>query len=82
VPARRPTQSSIDLAIPLSAVPPQVAPDIMLMLTSNLFRALHPLAAHGADSYDLDEEEPHLEPAWPHLQVGGTAGRYGAVCFA
>ena len=53
----------------------------MFMLTSNLFRALHPLKAHDQDSFDMDEEEPNLEPAWPHLQVGacgwagGWAGR-------
>lgn len=47
----------------------QVAPDIMFMLTANLFRALHPLKAHDAESFDLDEEEPNLEPAWPHLQI-------------
>lgn len=47
----------------------QAAPDIMFMLTANLFRALHPLKAHDAESFDLDEEEPNLEPAWPHLQI-------------
>jgi serine/threonine-protein phosphatase 2A regulatory subunit B' len=40
------------------------------MLTANLLRALppsrHPLSQ---ESYDLDEEEPNLEPAWPHLQI-------------
>lgn len=41
----------------------------MFMLTSNLFRALHPLKSSDAESFDLDEEEPNLEPAWPHLQV-------------
>lgn len=41
----------------------------MFMLTSNLFRALHPLKSHDAESFDMDEEEPNLEPAWPHLQV-------------
>ncbi|EFN59924.1 hypothetical protein CHLNCDRAFT_55925 [Chlorella variabilis] len=46
-----------------------VSNDIMFMLTSNLFRALHPLKAHDAESFDLDEEEPNLEPAWPHLQI-------------
>ncbi|KAL4427462.1 hypothetical protein ABPG77_000751 [Micractinium sp. CCAP 211/92] len=47
----------------------QVAEDIMFMLTSNLFRALHPLKSHDQESFDLDEEEPNLEPAWPHLQI-------------
>ncbi|KAL4856778.1 Serine/threonine protein phosphatase 2A regulatory subunit B' eta isoform [Chlorella vulgaris] len=46
-----------------------VSGDIMFMLTSNLFRALHPLKSHDAESFDMDEEEPNLEPAWPHLQI-------------
>ena len=44
----------------------------MFMLTNNLFRALRPLRGHDAESgFDggMDEEEPALEPAWPHLQV-------------
>lgn len=49
----------------------------MHMLSSNLFRALHPLKGHDAESFDLDEEEPALEPAWPHLQVGGWVGAPG-----
>ena len=47
----------------------------MFMLGANLFRALHPLRAHDAESFDLDEEEPALEPAWPHLQVRARAAR-------
>lgn len=45
-----------------------LAPFIVAMLSANLFRALPP-SRHGAsqESYDLDEEEPALEPAWPHL---------------
>jgi serine/threonine-protein phosphatase 2A regulatory subunit B' len=50
--------------------PPQASPEIAAMLSANLLRALpptrHPLSQ---ESYDLDEEEPNLEPAWPHLQV-------------
>jgi serine/threonine-protein phosphatase 2A regulatory subunit B' len=41
----------------------------MFMLTSNLFRALHPLKSHDQESFDAEEEEPNLEPAWLHLQV-------------
>lgn len=47
----------------------QVADDIIFMLTSNLFRALPPSRAHDAESFDMEEEEPTLEPAWPHLQI-------------
>ncbi len=46
------------------------APDVAAMLSANLLRALPP-SRHAAsqESYDLDEEEPALEPAWPHLQA-------------
>lgn len=46
-----------------------VAEDIVFMFSSNLFRALPPTRAHDQDNLDPDEEEPALEPAWPHLQV-------------
>lgn len=52
----------------------QVSEDIVFMLSSNLFRALPPSQGHGQESYDLDEEEPNLDPAWPHLQVGAPGG--------
>ena len=42
--------------------------DIVHMLAANLFRALPP-SSHDTDNYDPEEEEPTLEPAWPHLQV-------------
>lgn len=48
----------------------QVSEDIIFMLISNLFRSLPPSRQpHGQESYELEEEEPYLEPAWPHLQV-------------
>ena len=46
-----------------------VAEDIVFMLSYNLFRALPPTRSHDQDNLDPDEEEPALEPAWPHLQV-------------
>lgn len=46
-----------------------VSEDVIFMLSSNLFRALPPSKAHDQDNVDPDEEEPALEPAWPHLQV-------------
>ena len=46
-----------------------VSEDIIFMLSQNLFRALPPSRAHDADNFDPEEEEPTLEPAWPHLQV-------------
>ncbi|KAG5190999.1 protein phosphatase 2A regulatory B subunit [Tribonema minus] len=40
-------------------------PEIINMVQANICRALPPLT----ESYDPDEDEPVLEPAWPHLQV-------------
>ncbi|CAG9460953.1 unnamed protein product [Pedinophyceae sp. YPF-701] len=48
-----------------------VTEDVVFMISSNLFRAL-PASRNQSievDSYDPDEEEPALEPAWPHLQI-------------
>mmetsp|Transcript_25508 Transcript_25508/g.84001 ORF Transcript_25508/g.84001 Transcript_25508/m.84001 type:complete len:493 (+) Transcript_25508:125-1603(+) len=46
--------------------------DITFMLASNLFRALppanHEMTGSGGD-FDPEEEEPTLEPSWPHLQI-------------
>jgi serine/threonine-protein phosphatase 2A regulatory subunit B' len=39
------------------------------MLNANLFRALPPSKGGDQENYDPDEEEPSLEPTWPHLQV-------------
>ncbi len=39
------------------------------MLINNVFRALPPTRSGDQESYDMDEEEPNLEPSWPHLQV-------------
>ncbi|CAL8467478.1 g7016 [Coccomyxa elongata] len=46
-----------------------VAEDIVFMLSNNLFRALPATKSHDVDNLDPDEEEPALEPAWPHLQI-------------
>lgn len=48
--------------------------DITFMLSNNLFRALppcgHETTGVGAgEPFDAEEEEPALEPAWPHLQA-------------
>lgn len=47
--------------------------DIAKMLSANLFRALPPSermsSGKDSESYDPEEEEPTLEPAWPHLQI-------------
>jgi hypothetical protein len=60
-----------------------VSEDIIFMLTANLFRTLPPTRAHDADSFDPEEEEPTLEPAWPHLQarLEGRAGLAGRAAW-
>lgn len=40
-------------------------PDIMQMVTINICRALPP----QTEDFDPEEDEPVLEPSWPHLQV-------------
>lgn len=46
-----------------------VSEDIIFFLSSNLFRTLPPLRNHAGDSFEGEEEEPSLDPAWSHLQV-------------
>lgn len=46
-----------------------VAEDVIFMLSSNLFRALPATKGGEVDNLDPDEEEPALEPSWPHLQI-------------
>eukprot|EP00878_Enallax_costatus_P011364 GHUV01011867.1.p1 GENE.GHUV01011867.1~~GHUV01011867.1.p1 ORF type:complete len:296 (+),score=101.02 GHUV01011867.1:148-1035(+) len=46
-----------------------VSEDIIFMLSQNLFRTLPPSRSHDVDNFDPEEEEPTLEPAWPHLQI-------------
>ncbi len=40
-------------------------PDIVEMVRINVFRTLPP----PSDDYDPEEDEPAMEPSWPHLQV-------------
>lgn len=42
-----------------------VMSDLMAMVSANVCRALPP----ATDDFDPEEDEPVLEPAWPHLQV-------------
>jgi len=39
------------------------------MIEANLFRTFSNKAAKKSSSVDPDEDEPHLEEAWPHLQL-------------
>ncbi|GBG79968.1 hypothetical protein CBR_g30230 [Chara braunii] len=45
--------------------------DITNMLAANLFRSLPPSSHENSstDNFDPEEEEPSMEPAWPHLQI-------------
>lgn len=40
-------------------------PDIMAMVSANICRSLPP----QTEDFDPEEDEPVLEPSWPHLQV-------------
>ncbi|XP_044503092.1 serine/threonine protein phosphatase 2A 59 kDa regulatory subunit B' gamma isoform-like [Mangifera indica] len=45
--------------------------EITKMVAVNLFRVFPSSSRDnkGLDMYDLEEEEPTMEPAWPHLQI-------------
>jgi serine/threonine-protein phosphatase 2A regulatory subunit B' len=44
--------------------------EITKMVSANLFRTLStPPRENKVDGFDLDEEEPVMDPAWPHLQI-------------
>lgn len=60
-------------ALPLRALSenPLCVPQISV----NIFRTLPP---SENPEFDPEEDEPNLEPSWPHLQVGGGGGRDGA----
>lgn len=45
--------------------------ELIRMVSVNIFRCLPP-ASHentGVDNVDPEEDEPYLEPSWPHLQI-------------
>lgn len=46
----------------------QTFPEIIHMISQNLFRGLAPSNQPAHAQYDPEEDEPVLEPAWPHLQ--------------
>jgi len=46
------------------------SPFVVQMISMNLFRELPPRKhSSSGESYELDEEEPQLEPAWSHLSL-------------
>jgi serine/threonine-protein phosphatase 2A regulatory subunit B' len=51
-----------------------VSEDLVFMLSCNLFRTLPPPRSHDVENFDAEEEEPSLDPAWPHLQVTFMVG--------
>nr|CEL70647.1 TPA: GE25516, related [Neospora caninum Liverpool] len=44
-------------------------PDVVNMVSANIFRALPPSHVSNSATYDPEEEEPTLESSWPHLQI-------------
>ncbi|KAJ1920029.1 serine/threonine-protein phosphatase 2A 56 kDa regulatory subunit delta isoform [Mycoemilia scoparia] len=46
-----------------------VYPYIFNMISSNLFRTIPPQVINYVDNFDPEEDEPELEPSWPHLQL-------------
>ncbi|XP_068647404.1 serine/threonine protein phosphatase 2A 57 kDa regulatory subunit B' beta isoform-like isoform X2 [Aristolochia californica] len=49
----------------------QIQEELICMLSINIFRCLPP-ASHentGSENTDPEEEEPYLDPSWPHLQI-------------
>eukprot|EP00164_Ancoracysta_twista_P001504 GFYU01001971.1.p1 GENE.GFYU01001971.1~~GFYU01001971.1.p1 ORF type:complete len:528 (+),score=163.97 GFYU01001971.1:227-1810(+) len=46
-----------------------VFPDIMELVTTNLLRSLPPNSHQEKDGFDPEEDEPVLDPSWPHLQL-------------
>lgn len=63
-------QELIDSLQSTDGVPAEAYPEVFEMLRANLFRALPPSnsLASVAD-FDPEEDEPTLEPSWPHLQL-------------
>ncbi|KAI8984697.1 phosphatase 2A regulatory B subunit-domain-containing protein [Mycotypha africana] len=44
-------------------------PEVLKMVALNLFRTIPPQVNPSGDAFDPEEDEPVLEPAWPHLQI-------------
>ncbi|GJN12557.1 hypothetical protein PR202_ga30843 [Eleusine coracana subsp. coracana] len=51
--------------------PEPVVQEVIKMVSANLFRAPTPAPRENKvlESFDLEEEEPVMDPAWPHLQI-------------
>lgn len=48
-----------------------VIQEVIKMVSLNLFRTMSPQPRESkiVEGFDLDEEEPSMDPAWPHLQI-------------
>lgn len=48
-----------------------VMQEVIKMVSMNLFRSLTPQPRDNKvlEAFDLEEEEPSMDPAWPHLQI-------------
>ncbi|EES14467.1 hypothetical protein BDA96_07G026000 [Sorghum bicolor] len=51
--------------------PEHVVQEVIRMVSVNLFRVPAPAARENKalESFDMEEEEPVMDPAWPHLQI-------------
>ncbi|TVU43560.1 hypothetical protein EJB05_10039 [Eragrostis curvula] len=51
--------------------PEPVIQEVIKMVSANLFRAPSPAPRENKvlESFDMEEEEPVMDPAWPHLQI-------------
>lgn len=43
--------------------------ELFKMFTCNIFRSLPPSSNQNVPEFDPEEDEPPLEPSWPHLQL-------------
>lgn len=47
----------------------EIYQEMFRMFSKNAFRVLSPFVNPGGEAYDPDEDDPVLDPAWPHLQL-------------
>ncbi|KAK7846626.1 putative thimet oligopeptidase, partial [Quercus suber] len=48
-----------------------VMQEVITMVSANLFRTFNPQPRENKviEAFDVEEEEPSMDPAWPHLQI-------------
>jgi serine/threonine-protein phosphatase 2A regulatory subunit B' len=57
------------ITVTKSCLSEPVYPEIVAMVSYNIFRILPSLGERGANEVDQEEDEPTYEASWPHLQV-------------